>query len=363
MPRIPNNMKTKIAFLLLLIAGGGGLVYAAPWDLNGQQYDQFGTSMINRLMPRPTGGANGIYVYDSGLNLPKLATLDSTLTLSGLVLAVNPITLAGKFNIPTGNTGQYIRGDGSLSTFPTAVSYFSNDAGYLTSITSGNIVTALGFTPYNAANPNGYVTAGGARTAISLTTTGSGTATYDNGTGILNVPTPILTNGTVTSITAGTGLSGGVITTTGTISMPNIGTAGTYSGITTDAQGRITAGTNASQTSQTRTLNSAYQISATRGTFVFYTVKIATTVSIGSNQDGEIVLEIASDSGFTTNVQTLSIGQNGQAISLAIALQSVQTQSATVSGYVPPAYYTRLRTVNTTGTPVFTYRAGQEILM
>lgn len=51
--------------------------------------------------------------------------------------------------------------------------------------------------------------------------------------------------GTVTSITAGTGLSGGVITTTGTISMPNVGTAGTYGSaviipvITTDAQGRI----------------------------------------------------------------------------------------------------------------------------
>lgn len=53
--------------------------------------------------------------------------------------------------------------------------------------------------------------------------------------------------GTVTSVTAGTGLSGGVITTTGTISLPNAGTAGTYGSsslipvITTDAQGRVTA--------------------------------------------------------------------------------------------------------------------------
>ena len=57
--------------------------------------------------------------------------------------------------------------------------------------------------------------------------------------------------GTVTSITAGTGLSGGVITTTGTISMPNTGTAGTYGGsraipiITTDAQGRVNTVTTA----------------------------------------------------------------------------------------------------------------------
>jgi trimeric autotransporter adhesin len=55
----------------------------------------------------------------------------------------------------------------------------------------------------------------------------------------------------VTSITAGAGLLGGTITTTGTISMPNTGTAGTYGSataipvITTDAQGRVSAVTTA----------------------------------------------------------------------------------------------------------------------
>ncbi len=52
--------------------------------------------------------------------------------------------------------------------------------------------------------------------------------------------------GSVTSITAGSGLLGGTITTSGTISMPSLGTAGTYGSstdipvITTDAQGRVT---------------------------------------------------------------------------------------------------------------------------
>jgi hypothetical protein len=54
-------------------------------------------------------------------------------------------------------------------------------------------------------------------------------------------------SGTVTSVTAGAGLTGSPnpITTTGTISMPNVGTAGTYGSnslipsITTDAQGRV----------------------------------------------------------------------------------------------------------------------------
>lgn len=52
--------------------------------------------------------------------------------------------------------------------------------------------------------------------------------------------------GSVTSVTAGAGLSGGVITTTGTISMPSVGAAGVWGSsitipqLTVDAQGRVT---------------------------------------------------------------------------------------------------------------------------
>lgn len=55
--------------------------------------------------------------------------------------------------------------------------------------------------------------------------------------------------GTVTSVTAGAGLAGGVITTSGTISMPDVGAAGSYGSassvavITTDEQGRVSAAT------------------------------------------------------------------------------------------------------------------------
>lgn len=42
---------------------------------------------------------------------------------------------------------------------PTKTSDLDNDSGYITGITSTDVTSALGFTPYNATNPNGYVDA------------------------------------------------------------------------------------------------------------------------------------------------------------------------------------------------------------
>ena len=39
---------------------------------------------------------------------------------------------------------------------PTKVSDLTNDTGFITGITGSDVTTALGYTPYNATNPNGY---------------------------------------------------------------------------------------------------------------------------------------------------------------------------------------------------------------
>lgn len=41
-------------------------------------------------------------------------------------------------------------------TVPTKVSDLSNDSGFITGITSSDVTTALGYTPYNSTNPSGY---------------------------------------------------------------------------------------------------------------------------------------------------------------------------------------------------------------
>lgn len=53
----------------------------------------------------------------------------------------------------------------NISNWNTAFGWGNHaSAGYLTGITSGQVTTALGYTPYNATNPNGYITSSGSIT-------------------------------------------------------------------------------------------------------------------------------------------------------------------------------------------------------
>jgi hypothetical protein len=100
-----------------------------------------------------------------------------------------------------------------------ADTYTLDTATYLTGITSGQVTTALGFTPYDATNPAGY-------------TTNTGTVTSVGGTGTVN---GLTLTGTVTSsgsLTLGGTLSGVDLTSqiTGTLGAANGGTGLTSPG-------------------------------------------------------------------------------------------------------------------------------------
>jgi len=95
----------------------------------------------------------------------------------------------------TSNAGKFLQTDGTATSWAvlssanvtTALGFTpynaTNPSGFISGITSGNVTTALGFTPYNATNPSGYVTAAGARGSISVTGAGS----YDSATGVINI--------------------------------------------------------------------------------------------------------------------------------------------------------------------------------
>ena len=57
-------------------------------------------------------------------------------------------------------------------TVPTNTNQLTNGAGFITGITSTDVTTALGFTPYNSTNPSGYQTASDVSTAINTAIAG-----------------------------------------------------------------------------------------------------------------------------------------------------------------------------------------------
>lgn len=140
------------------------------------------SALSSQLSGYATTGALSNYATTASLssyvtNSSLTGTLASYVTGSQLTTG-----LGQKFDKPTGTTAQYLRGDGSLALLD-AYPSSTNPAGYLTGINSAQVTSALGLTPVSQA---------GARQAISLTTTGTGAATYNSATGVLNVPTPTI---------------------------------------------------------------------------------------------------------------------------------------------------------------------------
>lgn len=113
----------------------------------------------------------------------------------------------------------------------------------------------------------------------------------------------------------------------------------------------------------TRSLNSIFQPSPSRDTIVTYSIDIACTLSLSGGQTGTVFLEVADDVDFTTNIQEISRTVNGNTGTLSIGLNITQNCTAQLSGCIEAAKFVRIRTANTTGTPTFNYRSGQEAIV
>lgn len=128
-------------------------------------------------------------------------------------------------------------------------------------------------------------------------------------------------------------------------------------------QSLITASASRVQSSATRTLNTPFQVSTSRDSLINYSVDVGTSSSLVGGQTGTVFLEISTSSTFASGIQEVARFANGNAVSLAIAITVTQNITGTLSGFIPAGYYCRLRTENTVGTPTFTYRSGQEVLL
>ena len=80
---------------------------------------------------------------------------------------------------------------------------FTNDSGYITGIDSNDVTTALGYTPYNSTNPDGYITSASVDTLtdVDLTNLSNGQGLIYNSTSQKWENTTIQTSTTWGSIT------------------------------------------------------------------------------------------------------------------------------------------------------------------
>jgi hypothetical protein len=117
----------------------------------------------------------------------------SGLTLTGSITGAGSLTLGGTLSLTSGNVTTAL----GFTPYDAA-----NPSGYISGITSLMVTTALGFTPYNATNPAGYTSNTGTVTSVAALTLGtSGTdlsSTVATGTTTpvitLNVPTASAAN-------------------------------------------------------------------------------------------------------------------------------------------------------------------------
>lgn len=105
-----------------------------------------------------------------------------------------------------------------------------------------------------------------------------------------------------------------------------------------------------------------FQIDSSRDADVTYSITITSASSLSGGSAGYVVLEIAATNSSTAlDWKEISRTGNGQNNALIIGLSLSQVGGGPVSGKVPAGWYARLRTVNTVGTPTYTYNSGQEV--
>jgi hypothetical protein len=227
----------------------------------------------------------------------------------------------------------------------------ANSNGYLTGITSSQVISALGFTPYSAANPNGYtnVPAQGGNSGKFLTTDGStvswaSLSAYDTITArntALSSYTGSTTITTLGTIASGTWNGGVVGVTYGGTGVTT--SSGVNSLVLRDANQNITANSilegyvsvAAAGTTTTLTVSSAPNYLVTGSGGQTFKLPDATTLTVGTNyffnnnqSSGTIIVQNNS----STTVHTI---QSGGYVEVVLTANGNAAGSWDVHNYAP----------------------------
>jgi hypothetical protein len=235
-----TTTRASAASPVQLVAGRTGNVVLTVSDVSGA---------APLASPAFTGTVSGITATMVGLG-----NVDNTSDVSKPVSTAQQTALNLKANIAsptfTGTVSGTFSGNGAgltnltganvTGTVPLANSAVTISGIYSGTITSSQVITGLGFTPYNATNPSSYITAAGAPVQSVAGRTGSVSLSVSDISGAAPLASPTFT-GTVSGTFSGNGagltnLTGANVTGTVPLSTSAVTITGIYSSTITSTQ-------------------------------------------------------------------------------------------------------------------------------
>lgn len=281
-------------------------------------------------------------VSDIEIALSNSAITTGSYSNPSWITAIAASKITGLATVAT--TGNYSDLSGK-PTIPTNNNQLTNGSGFLTAEVDGSVSNEIEL-PTQTGNSGKVLSTNGTSPSWFTPSVGTVTSVGMTSSDLTVSGSPVTASGLITANLAASGVS-----------------VGTYDSVTVNAKGIVTAATNRSQSVASRSLNTCFQVSSTKDSFVNYSVEISSSLSLTTGQTGTVFLEIYSDSGCTTGTQEIARSVNGNTGTLAIGLNITQNVTAGINGFVPKSCYVKIRTSNTVGTPSFVYKSGQEVLV
>lgn len=309
-----------------------------------------------------------VYVYDDTsigdgvLTLQKNGETLDTFTANSKVDKTVNITVPTKTSDLTNDDG-FITGITS-SDITTALGYTpydnTNPSGFITGITSSDVVTALGYTPYDSSNPSGYTTNVGTVTSVNNVSPVNGNVT-------ISIPSEVTEStvsswgftkntGTVTSVNNISPVNGNVSLTIPTVNNPTITftQGGVEKGSITLNQSSnetiaLDAGGGGSLPSQTGNTGKFLTTDGTNPSWASITIPTVNNATLTIQKNGTTVQTFTANASTNATANITVPTDTGDLTNGAGFITGIDSSDVTTALGYTPVNPTSLSTVATTG--------------